>query len=131
MFKTKPRSSPLIGIVGVCASGKTTLIRGLQSEGYHCRHIAQEHSYVQTMWQQLTHPDFLIYLIVDYPSTLTRKNLNWTESEYLEQVARLQHAHDHANFIIDTSQQSPEETLALVIAQLNSAGIHPDPQPAL
>lgn len=84
---------------------------------------------MQTMWQQLTHPDFLIYLSVDYPSTLARKNLNWTESEYLEQVARLQHAYDHADFIIDTCQQSPEETLALAISQLALAGIHPDHQP--
>ena len=119
--------SPLIGIVGVCASGKTTLIRQLTLLGYHCRHIAQEHSYVATMWQQITHPDFLIYLYADYPTTVKRKKLNWTEFEYKEQIHRLEHAYAHANFIIDNSLQSPEETCELVVRQLTASGIYPDP----
>jgi adenylate kinase family enzyme len=48
----------LIGLVGVCASGKTTLAKILEEKGYHCRHISQEHSYVPDMWQRLTHPIF-------------------------------------------------------------------------
>ena len=37
------KSDPLIGVVGVCASGKSTLIKALTAQGYRCRHIAQEH----------------------------------------------------------------------------------------
>ena len=127
MINSNSGKSPLIGLVGVCASGKTTLIRQLTLLGYNCRHIAQEHSYVPSMWQQITHPDYLIYLYVNYPTTVKRKNLNWTEAEYREQLHRLEHAYAHADFIIDNSFQSPEETLELVVNQLTAAGIYPNP----
>ena len=52
----------LIGVVGSCGAGKSTLIKGLEAQGYACRHIAQEHSYVKDMWRRITHPDLLIYL---------------------------------------------------------------------
>ncbi len=58
---------PLIGVVGPCAAGKTTLVSGLRQAGYEVRHIAQEHSYVADMWKRLTNPDILIYLHVSYP----------------------------------------------------------------
>ena len=120
-------SLALIGFVGVCASGKTTLIRLLESRGYRCRHIAQEHSYVASMWLQLTHPDYLIYLSVDYPTTLQRKHLDWTLEEYEEQLRRLQHAHDHADLIVDTSAQTLEQTLELIVNQLTLWGVTPRP----
>jgi len=118
--------APLIGFVGVCASGKTTLIRRLESLGYHCRHIAQEHSYVATMWLQLTHPDYLICLEVSYPTTLLRKRLDWTQEEYEEQIRRLKHAHDHADLILDTSNQTPEETVEEIVKQLTEWGVFPN-----
>lgn len=127
MISGNSGKSSLIGIVGVCASGKTTLIRQLTLQGYRCRHIAQEHSYVASMWQQITHPDYLIYLFADYSTTLQRKNLNWTEAEYNEQIRRLEHAYAHADFVIDNSLQSPEETFEIVVRQLTAAGIYPDP----
>ncbi len=100
---------PLIGLVGVCASGKSTLITELKSYGLNCRHIAQEHSYVPDMWLRLTHPDILVYLEVSYPNTLARKNLNWTLAEYEEQLFRLRHAREHANLVIDTNRFTPKE----------------------
>ena len=118
-------NSPLIGIVGVCASGKTTLIRRLTELGYRCRHIAQEHSYVPTMWFRITHPDFLIYLQVDYPTTIVRKKLDWTQAEYDEQLHRLRDAYAHAGLIVDTSHLTPEETIQRIVAGLNDAGIRP------
>ena len=57
-----PSKSLLVGIVGPCGSGKSTLVEGLEKHGYECRHIAQEHSYVPDMWQLITQPDILIYL---------------------------------------------------------------------
>jgi len=100
---------PLIGLVGVCASGKSTLITELHSYGLNCRHIAQEHSYVPNMWQRLTHPDILVFLEVSYSNTLARRKLNWTIAEYEEQLFRLRHAREHANLVIDTNHLSPKE----------------------
>jgi hypothetical protein len=92
-----------VGIVGPCTAGKSTLIGNLYgSPGIELRHIAQEHSYVQTMWQRISHPDWLIFLDVSYPASLERKNLDWTPAEYQEQQRRLAHAREHADFYIST-----------------------------
>lgn len=92
----------LIGVVGPCGSGKSTLIKGLEKHGYHCRHIAQEHSYVRTMWQIITKPNLLIFLHSSFEQSTARHNLNWTLSDYEEQQRRLSHAREHADLIIDT-----------------------------
>ena len=76
----------LIGVVGPCGSGKSTLIAGLEREGFRCRHIAQEHSYVQYMWQRITNPDLLIYLNSSFEVSTQRRKLNWNEAEYKEQL---------------------------------------------
>jgi deoxyadenosine/deoxycytidine kinase len=116
-FKHDP---PLIGIVGVCASGKSTLISELQRLGYHCRHIAQEHSYVPNMWQRLTNPDVLIYLSASYETTLSRRNLNWTLSEYQVQLDRLNHARQNAHIMIDTDQLSAPEVVQTAITHIDN-----------
>lgn len=124
--KNKKTNSPVIGLVGVCASGKSTISQLLQARGYICRHIAQEHSYVPTMWLQLTHPDFLVYLHVSYPLTIKRKNLNWTLAEYNEEIHRLRHAYAHADLIIDTDQNNPDEVAELIAEALMHSGLTPE-----
>lgn len=110
----------LIGVVGPCAAGKTTLISGLKKHGYTARHIAQEHSYVQDMWQRITRPDVLIYLDVSFPLTLKRRMLDWNEDEYREQVRRLQHARQHADYYLLTDFLTPEQVLEKVLIFLHS-----------
>ncbi len=106
----------VIGIVGPCAAGKTTLIAGLKQHGYdQVRHIAQEHSYVPHMWQRLVHPDVLIYLDVSYPLTLQRRQMNWSEAEYAEQSHRLRHARQHADLYIQTDDLSTQQVLERVL----------------
>lgn len=115
----KPSHSELlIGVVGVCASGKSTLITGLTQLGYRCRHIAQEHSYVPDMWFRITNPDLLIYLEVSYETTLKRKNLNWSRTEYEIQIKRLQHARQNAQILIDTDLLTPEELISLAVTEI-------------
>lgn len=101
-------NSPLIGVVGPCGSGKTTLINLLRAYHLNLRHIAQEHSYVPSMWQRITKPDILIFLDASFPETIRRRNLNWTMEEYLEQHRRLAHARQHANFYIMTDGLTPD-----------------------
>jgi len=110
----------IIGVVGPCAAGKTTLIAGLRSAGYSGKHIAQEHSYVQDMWLRLTDPDVLIYLDVSYEITLIRRKLNWTEKEYLKQVDRIRHARTHADLYIDTDSLSIDQVLADALSYLRN-----------
>jgi deoxyadenosine/deoxycytidine kinase len=108
-----------IGVVGPCASGKTTLTAGLRRCGYDARPIAQEHSYVQNMWQRITNPDILIYLSVSYPLTIERRRLDWTESEYAEQLHRLRHAREHADLTIDTNYLTPQGVLNQALSFLD------------
>jgi hypothetical protein len=113
-----------IGIVGPCTSGKSTLIANLHdTPGIELRHIAQEHSYVQSMWQQISHPRWLVFLDVSYQESLARKNLDWTNAEYLEQQRRLAHARDHADLYLLTDGLSPREVAENVQAFLERIGI--------
>lgn len=114
------RKNLKIGIVGPCAAGKTTLINGLLDHGYNAKQIAQEHSYVQDMWERMTHPDILLYLDVSYSYTIKRRNLNWSIQEYNTQVDRLRHAREHAELIINTDSLSPQEVLDQVMKFLVS-----------
>lgn len=112
------RQPPLIGIVGPCASGKSTLISQLIPLGYYCRHIAQEHSYVPDMWKRLTNPDILIFLLVSYEVTLRRKKLNWTQQEFEIQLDRLRHARAHADILIDTDELNPAQLTAQAVTEI-------------
>lgn len=103
--------SPLIGVVGPCGSGKSTLIEGLEKHGYRCRHIAQEHSYVKQMWQVITKPDILIFLQASFESSTSRRKLNWLPSDFEEQQLRLSHALAHADIIIDTDKLNADGVL--------------------
>lgn len=110
MTATNP-TSPLIGLVGVCASGKSTLRQGLEARGYRVKHIAQEHSYVKDMWRRVTNPDILVFLDASYPVTLQRRVLNWSEAEWAEQQRRLTHARENADLYIQTDELTPEQVL--------------------
>ena len=111
-MKTKTDDDLLIGVVGPCGSGKSTLIAGLERHGYRCRHIAQEHSYVKYMWKALTNPDILIFLQSSFENSTSRRKLNWRLEDYEEQQRRLSDARAHAHLILETDALDPEEVLA-------------------
>lgn len=113
------RDAFLVGVVGPCGSGKSTLVQGLEAEGFRCRHIAQEHSYVPYMWQRLTAPDLLIFLGASFAVCTARRRLNWSEADYLEQLRRLAHARTHADLIIETDALSPEAVRSAALAFLH------------
>lgn len=118
-----PSKKPLIGIVGPCGAGKSTLLAGLEQHGYACRHIAQEHSYVQAMWQIITKPDVLVYLNASFPVSTARRKLNWQKKNHDEQIHRLHHAREHANLFIDTDDLTPESVLQKVLDYLKERNL--------
>lgn len=109
-----------IGVVGPCSSGKSTLVRAIQEHGYWGKHIAQEHSYVQTMWSRITKPDILIYLDVSFDVADQRRKLDWTREDHEEQVRRLKDAREHADFYVDTDPLNEGEVRERVLVFLAS-----------
>ncbi len=115
-----------IAIVGPCGAGKTTLQDNLVRLGYNARAIAQEHSGVLTMWQQITQPDILIYLDVSLENICRRLKVNW-EHAYLDEMnRRLAHARTHAHFFLDTNPLTADQVCARVETFLRSIGVEPN-----
>jgi deoxyadenosine/deoxycytidine kinase len=117
---TQTISKPIVGIVGPCGSGKTTLKRSLEQHQIQVRHIAQEHSYVPDMWQRISHPNLLIYLDVSYENATKRRKLNWSLTEYQEQLHRLRHARAHADLLLETDEMTPDEVLKAALFFINN-----------
>jgi deoxyadenosine/deoxycytidine kinase len=115
------RTAPLVGVVGPCGSGKSTLIAGLEQHGYTCRHIAQEHSYVPSMWQKIAKPDVLIFLDASFPVSTARRKLTWQKVDHEEQYRRLHHARLHAQIVIETDHLTPGQVLQQVLDFLKNA----------
>jgi deoxyadenosine/deoxycytidine kinase len=114
-----------IGVVGPCSAGKTTLINNLSQHGYTVKHIAQEHAYVKEMWELIGNPDVLIYLDVSYEQSMRRRPLNMSPQDFDEQIQRLSHAHQHADYYLDTSTLRAQEVFDRVMIYLRSNKIPP------
>ena len=114
--------SILIGVVGPCGAGKTTLTQSLDSLGYSTRHIAQEHSYVKDMWKRITNPDMLIFLQASFPVTKKRRSqmIHWEEKDYAEQQRRLSHALANANLVIETDTMNIQTVLNKCLAYIEN-----------
>jgi len=85
-------------------------VAALRAAGYDARHPAQEHSYVPDMWRRLVDPDVLIYLDLSYETYRARRPHDDAGPEYLDmQRARLAHAREHADLVVETSGMTAEE----------------------
>lgn len=115
MNSTKPR----VGVVGPCKSGKSTLVRGLQAAGFRANQIAQEHSFSPRMWQLIDPPDVLVYLDTKFENTVAR-GLDWLRRDYDEELRRLAHAREHADFTIATDELPAEDVLQQVLTFLEA-----------
>jgi adenosyl cobinamide kinase/adenosyl cobinamide phosphate guanylyltransferase len=112
------RQKIVVGIVGPCKSGKSIVRESLEKNNHKAHHIAQEHSYSPTMWQQIVNPEILVCLDVSYQATLERSDMNWSEKEYGEQQKRLAHAREHADFYILTDNFTGEEVIEKILGFL-------------
>jgi molybdopterin-guanine dinucleotide biosynthesis protein len=114
-------SEPLIAVVGVCASGKTTLVNALRLHGYRARQVSQEHSYVPDMWLRVTGPDLLIYLDASLEIIrFRRRDEQWPQWLREQQIARLRHARSHCDLYVLTDLLLPEKVCLLSLAFLRS-----------
>lgn len=115
---------PLIKVVGLSASGKSTLVSALRRHGYHARPVSQEHSQVATLWQQFDWPRLLIYLETTLAAQQQRRpDVTWTQEELLVEQERLVHAREHADLRINTAEVSATEVTEIVLAFLESRKI--------
>ena len=112
------RRPPLIGVVGPCCAGKTTLVNALLNRGISARVIAQEHSFAPRMWQIITRPTWLVYLDVSFDVAQQRRWMNWTPADLDEQHRRLGHARAHCHVYISTDGLAPAQVLEQTLAGL-------------
>jgi len=106
-----------ITVVGVCSSGKSTLVSNLKEDGYDARAVAQEHSYVPHLWQ-LSRPDVLVYLDASLHSIRERRRAKWRQPMLDEEHRRLAHAREHCDLYIPTDGLLPEDVAARVVNYL-------------
>ena len=90
-----------IAIVAICASGKTTLVRGLREAGYDAYNVAQEHSCVHDFWNK-KHPDVLVMIDATLPTVKKRRVVYWGQDRIDTQHKRLADAKAHADLYIQT-----------------------------
>jgi pantothenate kinase len=109
-----------VAVVGACAVGKSTLVAALRADGYEARHVAQEHSYVQSMWQRIGRPDVLVYLDANYETIKARRpTFHFSQGDLAEQKRRLAHARQHCDLYVDTNELTPAEVRQRCLAFLD------------
>lgn len=122
MDNDRPRPRPIV-IVGPCASGKTTLVRGLWARGYSAaRVVAQEHSGVSDLWKLrgAPAPEALIYLDAQLATIAARQHrTDWTPDYLAEQHRRLRGAWLACDLYLPTDELNPAEVLERVTTYLN------------
>lgn len=103
-----------IAVVGVCASGKTTLVKGLKDAGYDAYNVAQEHSGIHNFWNK-HHPDILVMIDATLPAIKKRRLVYWDQERLDVQHKRLADAKAHANIFIQTDAYNADEVREQVI----------------
>ncbi len=121
---------PLIKVVGVSASGKSTLVHGLHARGYRARPVSQEHSSVPDLWQQFERAAVLIYLDLTLDGQRQRRpDVSWSLLWYFTELNRLQHPRSHADLQIDTTNQVPGAVLSIALVYLEHRRVRCSSQP--
>lgn len=101
-------------VTGVCASGKTTLVKSLQSLGIDAYHVAQEHSVIRQLWNK-KHPDLLVFLDAKLVTIRQRRIVPWGEDRLVAQHGRLVNAREHADLYLQTDDLSRDDVVQQVL----------------
>lgn len=108
-----------IVVVGPCASGKTTLVKGLRELGYEAKEVQQEHSGVPYLWRYFQSPDVLIYLDASLETIARRRSIDFGQ-DYLDELRyRLRYARQSCDLFLLTDGLTEQEVLERVVAFLN------------
>jgi adenylate kinase len=110
-----------IAIVGVCASGKTTLVAGLKAAGYDAYNVAQEHSCVHNFWAK-KNPDIVVMIDATLSAIHKRRLVYWGEDRLVTQHKRLADAKAHADLYIQTDELDAEAVRQKVIEFIEKRG---------
>lgn len=110
----KPVSELLIGVVGNCASGKTTLVQGLNHSGYRAVNIAQEHSVAPRFWRKIN-VDFLVVLSCNLATAKARRPIPWGQERLEQQAIKLADARANCQLYLPTDNFGIQEVLELVV----------------
>ncbi len=120
----------LIKVVGISASGKSTLVKNLRRAGYNARPVSQEHSHVPSLWQQFDRASVLIYLEIDLEGQRQRRpDVTWDPAALLSEQERLTHAREHADLKINTTNAEQATVLKVALAFLENQRIRHANQP--
>jgi len=112
---------PLIKVVGVSASGKSTLVTALRELGYNARPVSQEHSDVVELWKQFGFPRVLIFLDNDLDGQRSRRpDVEWDDANLASEHGRLRSARDNADLRINTATLTAAQVRDLVVAYLEA-----------
>lgn len=121
---------PLIKVVGISASGKSTLVSALRNAGWNARPVSQEHSDVPELWKQFGFPRILIFLDNSLEGQRTRRpDVEWSAANLAQERARLQHAYEHADLRINTAHLTAQQVSDMVMAFLRANRIRCSPTP--
>lgn len=107
----------VIGVVGNCASGKTTLVQGLGKLGFRAVNIPQEHSVTPRFWRKLN-VDYLVLLSCTLTTARSRRKIPWGQERLDAQAAKLADAREHCHLHLATDDLTIEQVLQLVLAQI-------------
>jgi hypothetical protein len=112
-----------VGVVGVCGSGKSTLVAALKARGLAARQIDQEHSYVPDLWRRFDLPDVLVYLDAGDATVAGRIGPLLYSGLLPAQRERLAHARAHAHVYVQTDDKNPGEVLDTVLAAIDRLAV--------
>lgn len=101
-------------VVGVCASGKTTLVQNLTRMGIETYNAAQEHSQIKQLWKK-KEPDILVMLDATLATIRARRKIPWGEERLIAQRERLADAREHADLFIETDHLTKEEVVQVIL----------------
>lgn len=104
----------IVVVVGVCGSGKTTLVKNLQKNSIDAYNVAQEHSCIKQLWKHKK-PDKVIMLDASYDVIQQRRGVLWGKETLKEQHQRLQDALNNSDLLIKTDDLTIAEVADIAL----------------